>query len=123
MEKEGRLSKLTILVADDSSDYKEIIQEILSLNGAKVEFARNGEEAVKLALSKNFDVILMDEKMPFMTGTEASKKIKSTKKIPIIRISGSGKDSDGPFDGLLEKPFKESILLDVIEKCLADKKL
>ena len=83
---------LTILVVEDNSINQDVARRILELEGAKVEIANDGLEAVgKLQNEpKRFDVVLMDVQMPVMGGYEATQRIRSTlglNDIPIIALS------------------------------------
>lgn len=70
--------KHTILVAeDDSSNY--LYFAALLRGQYKLLWAKNGMEAVDMALSNDVSVVLMDYKMPGMTGIEAMKRIKQQK--------------------------------------------
>ena len=60
-----------ILIAEDERDIRELIVFALQLNGYDVSQAPNGEEAVKKATELIPDLILMDVRMPKMTGYEA----------------------------------------------------
>ena len=60
-----------ILVAEDERDIRELIAFTLGFAGHEVTQAANGEEAVELALTVIPDLILMDVRMPKMTGYEA----------------------------------------------------
>lgn len=65
-----------ILVVEDSSDIQILIKRFLEGAGATIVSALNGEEGVKLALSDNYDVILMDVQMPFKDGCEATRELR-----------------------------------------------
>ena len=70
------LSGLKILVADDSEDNQCLLKQILTREGAVVETADNGEEAVNKALEDDYNVVLMDVQMPKLSGLEATKKLR-----------------------------------------------
>jgi len=73
---ESRLSGLRILLVDDSHHNQLLMSKILRLAGAEVGLANNGREAVELALSNSFDVILMDLQMPDLNGYQATKQLR-----------------------------------------------
>src|SRR5574340_660805 len=87
-----------ILVAEDERDIRELVTfSLKGLGGFDVVQAPNGEEAVKVATAEHPDLILMDVRMPKMTGYEACAKLKSieeTKNIPVIFLSAKGQDSE-----------------------------
>ena len=62
-----------ILIAEDERDIRDLVAFTLRFAGYEVVAAGNGEEAVDLAPKVNPDLILMDVRMPRMTGYEACK--------------------------------------------------
>ncbi len=87
-----------ILVAEDERDIRELIVFALQqLSGYDVSQAPNGEEAVQKAKKIIPDLILLDVRMPKMTGYEACEALKqdaSTKDIPIVFLSAKGQDAE-----------------------------
>lgn len=86
-----------ILVAEDERDIRELINFTLSFAGHQVIQAANGAEAVDLARQHHPDLIMMDVRMPKMTGYEACEEIKkddSLKDIPVIFLSAKGQDDE-----------------------------
>ena len=88
-----------ILVAEDERDIRELINFTLMYAGHTVTQAANGEEAYEkaMALEKKPDLIMMDVRMPKMTGYEACremKKIDSIKDVPIVFLSAKGQDEE-----------------------------
>lgn len=85
--------KASILVAEDNDSNYLLVEAVLKDN--KLTRAKNGAEAVVLAFENNYDVILMDIKMPVMGGLEATRKIREfNKEIPIIALTSNVFDSD-----------------------------
>ena len=64
-----------ILVAEDNEANQELIKIILAKYGLSFDLAKNGIEAYELYKKNKYDLILMDEQMPKMDGTESVKKI------------------------------------------------
>jgi len=103
-----------ILVAEDERDIRELINFTLSFAGHEVTQAPNGEEAVERAQEVLPDLIMMDVRMPKLTGYEACRKMKtidSIKDIPVVFLSAKGQDEEistglevGAIDYIL-KPF------------------
>ncbi len=84
------MSECLILVAEDERDIREFLAMALQVSGFHVVEARNGEEAIALATSHTPDLILLDIRMPKVTGFQACEALKSdpsTKDIPIILLS------------------------------------
>lgn len=87
-----------ILVAEDERDIRDLVTfSLRGLGGFEVVQAANGLEAIERATAERPDLILMDVRMPRMTGYEACKKLKeieTTKDIPIIFLSAKGQESE-----------------------------
>jgi CheY-like chemotaxis protein len=86
-----------ILVAEDERDIRELINFTLVFAGHQVTQAANGAEAVELAPKVKPDLIMMDVRMPKMTGYEACRQIKQmdeVKNTPIIFLSAKGQDEE-----------------------------
>ena len=103
-----------ILIAEDERDIRDLVAFTLRFAGHEVFAASNGEEAVELAPRVNPDLILMDVRMPRMTGYEACKIMKADpelKDIPIVFLSAKGQESeiqqglDSGAEEYLLKPF------------------
>jgi len=117
-----------ILVAEDERDIRDLITFTLNYAGHQVVAVANGEEAVEAALHEMPDLILMDVRMPKMTGYEACHKIKSNKEIqhiPIVFLSAKGQEEEirtgldaGATEYLL-KPFAPMELTARVNELLA----
>ena len=86
-----------ILVAEDERDIRELINFTLSFAGHTVTQAENGSQAVDVAQEVKPDLILMDVRMPKMTGYEACRQMKeidSIKDIPVVFLSAKGQDEE-----------------------------
>ena len=103
-----------ILIAEDERDIRDLIAFTLRFAGHEVFAATNGEEAVEMAPKVNPDIILMDVRMPRMTGYEACRELKANPDlavIPVIFLSAKGQESeiqqglDAGADDYLLKPF------------------
>lgn len=103
-----------ILIAEDEPDIRDLIEFTLKYGGHDVVSVSNGEEAYRLAKKLKPDLILLDVRMPVMSGYEACKLIKNdpeTSHIPVVFLSAKGQSSEikagleaGAVDYLL-KPF------------------
>lgn len=117
-----------ILIAEDERDIRDLVAFTLRFAGHEVYAASNGEEAVELAPKVNPDLILMDVRMPRMTGYEACKVMKANaqlKDIPVVFLSAKGQESEiqqgiqaGAEDYLL-KPFAPDQLTTRVKAILA----
>ena len=86
-----------ILIAEDERDIRDLIQFTLMFAGHKITAAANGAEALELAPKVKPDLIMMDVRMPKMTGYEACremKKIDVIKDVPVIFLSAKGQDEE-----------------------------
>ena len=86
-----------ILVADDERDIRELINFTLMFAGHTVTQAANGAEALELAQKIKPDLIMMDVRMPKMTGYEACRQMKlidDIKDIPVVFLSAKGQDEE-----------------------------
>ncbi len=103
-----------ILIAEDERDNRDLVEFTLKFAGHEVFKAANGAEAVELAPGVKPDLILMDVRMPRMTGYEACRALKEmddVKDIPVVFLSAKGQDVEmktgleaGAIDYIL-KPF------------------
>lgn len=87
----GNKTAGTILVADDTPNYRHALRRLLVGNGYAVLAASDGESALQLAREQSPDLILLDVNMPGMDGYEACRQLKAdagTSAIPVIFISG-----------------------------------
>ena len=117
-----------ILIAEDERDIRDLVAFTLRFAGHEVFAASNGEEAVELAPRVNPDLILMDVRMPRMTGYEACKIMKADpglKDIPVVFLSAKGQESEiqqGLASGAEEyllKPFAPDQLTSRVKVILA----
>jgi CheY-like chemotaxis protein len=86
-----------ILIAEDERDIRDLVAFTLRFAGHEVIAVENGAEAVEAAPIEQPDLILMDVRMPRMTGYEACQIIKSdprVKNIPVVFLSAKGQDSE-----------------------------
>lgn len=120
--------KAKVLLVDDIPLNRELIQNYFVKTPIDFIEAGNGKEALKLAQEHHPDLILMDLKMPQMTGYEATAKLKAmaeTADIPIIALTASGmvheeqEAKDYGFDGYLRKPVLKRDLLKEMAPFLA----
>lgn len=117
-----------VLIAEDDQDIRELITLTLQFSGFNVTAVEDGAAAVD-AVSKDstYDIILMDVRMPRMTGYDACRHIKaqeSTQNIPVIFLSAKGQESEiqtgmgAGADDYILKPFAPDDLVNTINKVL-----
>ncbi len=119
-----------ILIADDERDIRDLITFTLRFAGYEVVPTTNGEEAYQAALREIPDLILLDVRMPRMTGYQACQQIKAdarTRHIPVVFLSAKGQEGEvqtGLEAGAAEyilKPFSPDQLTDKVKSLLAKK--
>ena len=123
---------LHLLAAEDNELNAEIIEMLLTDDGAKVTVAKNGRQAVEHFESNppgTFDAILMDVMMPVMDGIAATKAIRAmdradAKTIPIIAMTANAFEEDAKrclaagMTAHLAKPFQiEDVEKAIVECC------
>ena len=112
---------LKILVVEDNEINSFIAIKFLKSWGVSTELAENGEIALEMINSQEFDLILMDLEMPVMNGYEAANQIRKLndpikRKIPIIALTASAmldvqkKIFNLGMNGFVLKPFNPSDL-------------
>ncbi|MCA2000274.1 MAG: response regulator [Chloroflexi bacterium] len=117
-----------ILIAEDEPDIRELVAFTLRFAGHEVTSTANGEEALHQASQVVPDLIIMDVRMPKMTGYDACRAMKADptlKDIPVIFLSAKGQDSEiqagmeaGAEEYLL-KPFAPDQLVERVKSILA----
>jgi len=115
------MDTIKLLVVDDEKDFLETLAERLEIRGVDVSAASNGADAVELIEDNEFDVALIDLRMPGMSGEELLKKIKKASPLTeVIVFTGHGSlDSaveclrEGSYH-YLQKPCDIDKLLEVL---------
>ncbi len=122
-----------ILVVDNEPHIVKLLEKFLSFKGFEVLGAGDGKEALEIIKSNiRIDLMIIDMKMPKITGIEVLKEMKTMNKdIPVIILSGDpvveGSDYDDlknigyNVDEILGKPMDLFVLLDIINKKLSKK--
>lgn len=84
-----------VLVADDNTINREVLDEILSQKGLTIIQAENGRQALDLVRQQPFDLVLMDLQMPIMNGYEATQLIREFNlTVPIIAVTAAATKED-----------------------------
>ncbi|NPA92980.1 MAG: response regulator [Chloroflexi bacterium] len=116
-----------IVIAEDERDIRDLITFTLQFAGHEVVATANGAEAVEAVQREMPDLVLMDVRMPRMTGYEACRQLKAddrTKDIPVVFLSAKGQESEvqeglaaGAMDYIL-KPFSPDQLTARVQEIL-----
>ena len=118
-------SQAPVLIVDDDDRNLFTLQEALKPLGEDISTANSGKEALKKILGSDFAVILLDVKMPEMSGFEVASLIRENKQkahIPIIFVTGHDKGEVQMFQGYdlgavdyLIKPINPTVLLSKVK--------
>jgi two-component system, cell cycle response regulator DivK len=103
-----------ILIVDDNENNRKLARDVLQFAGFLTVEASGGIEGVALATERRPDLVLMDIRMPDLSGTEALNQLRAdarTAEIPIVALTSSTMHGDeerftaAGFDGYLAKPI------------------
>lgn len=114
----------TVMVVDDIANNRQLVRENFKETPIRIIEASNGLQAIKLLETEPVDLILMDLRMPVMSGYEAAARIKAERDIPIIALTASVMKEDferiqkSDFDDYIRKPVKQSALLAALARFL-----
>ncbi|MGG4143048.1 response regulator transcription factor [Paenibacillus algorifonticola] len=103
--------KMTILVAEDEQEIRDVIHIYLRNEGYLVREAEDGTQALKMVQQEKIDLIILDIMMPHLDGIQACLKIREISNVPIIMLSAKGEDLDKIMglstgaDDYVTKPF------------------
>ena len=115
--------RLSILVVDDHPTMQSTLKDILEIEGYEVNTANSGLEAIDICQQQDFDVILMDVRMPDLNGVETYRRIKDfSKGARVIMMSAYSVDElkrEALKEGViafLQKPLDVDMVLKLIEQ-------
>lgn len=118
-----------ILVAEDERDIRDLISFTLRFAGHIVVTTNDGEEALERTIQEKPDLVILDVRMPRMTGYETCRRIKAdkaVKDIPVVFLSAKGQESEvkaGMDAGAVEyilKPFSPDELNERVSAILSE---
>lgn len=114
-----------ILIIEDDTAIADIERDYLALSGYDVHLATDGEEGLRLGLSGDMDLILLDLMLPGMDGFAVCRKLREHTDIPILMVTARQEDIDKirglglGADDYIEKPFSPSVLVARVKAHLA----
>ena len=119
------MDTLKILVVDDESRMRKLVQDFLTKKNFQVLEAGNGEEAMDIFYEeKDIALIILDVMMPKMDGWEVCREIRKNSKVPIIMLTARSDERDELLgfelgvDEYISKPFSPKILVARVEAIL-----
>jgi CheY-like chemotaxis protein len=118
---------LRVLLVEDTRANQKLVARILGKRGHVVEVAENGQDAVALLASHDFDAVLMDVQMPVMDGFQATVTIRALTdpkkaRVPVIAMTAHALKSDeqrcldAGMNAFISKPIDGRELIDSIER-------
>lgn len=127
------LGKIRILLAEDNVVNQKVASRMLEKRGWEVVIANNGQEALDRLAKSHFDVVLMDDHMPEMTGIEATAVIRNEEKqtglhMPIIAMTANAMSGDRErylslgMDEYVSKPIDRGVLFQTIINLVKQRK-
>ncbi len=117
----------TILIVDDEYMNREILEAHLENAGYRVLMANNGAKALEMASSQQPDLILMDVRMPDMSGFDVCAELRSrldVQHIPVLLVTAFDDDETRSLSlqsgasGLLNKPYEFKVILAQIQRLI-----
>ena len=115
-----------ILIAEDN-DSNFVLMSYILKKYYQFERARNGQEAVEMVDKGQYDIVLMDIKMPIMDGLEATKAIKEKHPdLPIVALTANAFDSDRQLamdigcNDFLSKPVSSEECIETIKRIIGE---
>ena len=125
------MDKKNILIVDDEPDILQVLSCGLAALGLSVTSINNGRDAIKLAIEKQPDLIILDVLMPGMDGGEVARELKNhpeTKDIPVLFLTGmfpkrEKKEQFHMANGniMMNKPYEIGELFVAMQELLGEK--
>lgn len=120
---ERTLEGLRVLLVEDSLDNQILISTYLRKTGAVISTAVDGADGIRLAMSEQFDVVLMDIQMPVLDGHEATRKLRGLRfDRPIVALTAHAMKEErlrcfeSGFTDYLTKPVQPKLLIEVLSR-------
>ena len=106
-----------ILIIEDEIEIADLEKDYLELSGFEVSISNDGKKGLVMALTEDYDLIILDLMLPGIDGFEVCKTLREKKNIPIIMVSAKKDDIDKirglglGADDYMTKPFSPSELV------------
>lgn len=122
----------TILLVEDEMTLRELYEELLGIEGYKVDSASDGDTALEKITAGNWDLLLLDIMLPKLDGLQILKKIKDNEKInkkPIVIISNLDSGNivqeclkNGAVEYVIKSNINPQHLVDIVAKYISNAK-
>ena len=106
-----------ILIIEDDASIAEIERDFLEIEGFKAVICADGAQGLKMAISEEFDLVLLDLMLPSMDGFEICRRIREHSSVPILMVTARIEDTDKirglglGADDYISKPFSPTELV------------
>ncbi|BCV63559.1 response regulator [Shewanella algae] len=106
-----------ILLIDDDLGLAELLGQLLELEGFELTLAHDGQSGLELAISNDYDLILLDVMLPKLNGFEVLRELRGKKQTPVLMLTARGDEIDRVVgleigaDDYLPKPFNDRELV------------
>ncbi len=117
----------TVLVVDDETDVRMVVETILVNHGYNVAQARDGAEALMLLNQRKFDLMVLDIMMPRVDGYQVMEELKKKNSdLPVVMLTARGQPKDvwkGYVEGChyyITKPFESESLIRAVNYLLSN---
>lgn len=115
-----------ILIVDDEEILRMLIRDTLEDSSYILDEAENGQEALDKLLNEDYDLVLLDNMMPVLTGIEVLEKLPADRKesmeILVLTAKAQKQDQEAIFEAgahyFMAKPFSPMELLRIVEEIL-----
>jgi two-component system response regulator RegX3 len=118
-----------ILVVDDEAAIRETVGYALRSEGYEVSDAADGEEALEVARSNGFDVLILDLMLPKLSGVEVCRRLRAESDVPILLLTAKDAEVDRVLgleagaDDYVTKPFSMAELVSRVRAILRRRQL
>ena len=112
-----------ILIVEDEEEIAMLEQDYLEINGFQTRIESDGEQAVELALTGEFDLILLDLMLPGKNGYDICREIRDKVDVPILMVTARTESIDKVLglglgaDDYISKPFDPAELVELVGMC------
>ena len=117
------VSELRVLLVDDEEELVSALVERLGYRGIEAKYALDGPQAIEMIREESFDVVVLDLKLPGMSGVQVHSILKKEHPhLPVVMITGHGAPADqvqearGEHYDFLEKPVGLAVLIEKIKE-------